>query len=61
MPNKYLDRSPYFYMKSSLLFDMLGQLEMDGTLNTFDLLDQIDPKLEEDDPILLVITDYTSY
>jgi hypothetical protein len=34
---------------------------MDETLNTFDLLDQIDPKLEEDDPILLVITDYTPY
>lgn len=61
MPNKYLDRSPYFYMKSSLLFDILGQLEIEGTLNTFDLLDQIDPKLEEDDPILLVVTDYTSY
>lgn len=61
MPNKYLERVPYFYMKTSLLFEILGQLEMDGSLNTFDLLDQIDPKLEEDDPILLVITDYTPY
>ena len=61
MPNKYLERSPYFYMKSSMLFDILGQLEMDEALNTFEMLDQIDPKLEEDDPILLVITDYTPY
>jgi len=61
MPNKYLERSPYFYMKASLLFDLLGQLEIDGTINTFDLLDQIDPKLEEDDPVLTVKTDYTPY
>jgi hypothetical protein len=61
MPNKYLERLPYFYMKASVLFDVLGQLEMDESLNTFELLDQIDPKLEEDDPILLVITDYTPY
>jgi hypothetical protein len=61
MPNKYLERSPYFYMKASTLFDVLGQLEMDETLSTFELLDEIDPKLEEDDPILLVITDYTPY
>jgi hypothetical protein len=61
IPNKYLERSPYFYMKASLLFDLLGQLEMDGELNTFDLLLQIDHKLEEDDPIFLVITDYTPY
>ncbi len=61
MPNKYLDRSPYFYMKTSLFFEILGHLEMDESLNTFYLLDQIDPKLEEDDTILLIITDYTSY
>lgn len=61
MPNSYLDRLPYFYLKASLLFDILIELETDGVLNTFDLLDQIDHKLEEDDPLLLVITDYTSY
>lgn len=61
MPNKYLERSPYFYMKASLLFDILGQLEIDGTLSTFDLLDHIDEKLEQDDPTLLVKTDYTPY
>jgi len=61
MPNKYLERSPYFYMKASVLFDLLGQLEIDGTVGTFDFLNQIDPKLEEDDPILTVKTDYTPY
>jgi hypothetical protein len=61
MPNKYLERSSYFYMKASLLFEILGQLEIDGTLGTFDLLDHIDQKLEEDDPTLLVKTDYTPY
>lgn len=61
MPNKYLERFPYFYMQTSFLFDILGELEMDGILETFELLDSIDPKLEEDDPTLLVITDYTSY
>ena len=40
---------------------ILGQLEIDGTLGTFDLLDHIDQKLEEDDPTLLVKTDYTPY
>jgi hypothetical protein len=61
MPNKYLERSPYFYMQASFLFNILEELEMDGELETFELLDSIDPKLEEDDPMLLVITDYTSY
>lgn len=61
MPNSYLDRLPYFYLKTSVLFDILIELETDGLVNTFDLLDQIDHKLEEDDPLLLVITDYTSY
>lgn len=61
MPNKYLERSPYFYMKANALVDLLGSLEMDGILETFELLDHIDSKLEEDDPVLTVITDYTSY
>lgn len=61
MPNKYLERSSYFYMNASLLFEILGQLEIDGSLSTFDLLDHIDQKLEDDDPTLLVKTDYTPY
>jgi len=61
MPNKYLERSPYFYMQASFLFEVLEDLEMEGELETFEILDSIDPKLEEDDPMLLIITDYTSY
>lgn len=59
--NSYLDRTPYFYVKTSVLFEILGQLEIEGALNTFEVLDKVDPKLEEDDPLLLVITDYTEY
>lgn len=61
MPNKYLERSPYFYMKASVIYEILGTLEMDGILSTFDLLDHIDQKLEDDDPVLTVKTDYTPY
>lgn len=61
MPNEYLERCSYFYMQSSFLFDILSELEYEGTLNTFNILTEIDPKLEEDDPLFLVITDYTSY
>lgn len=61
MENKYLERKPYFYMKATALTDILTSLEMDGVLSTFTILDQLDPKLEEDDPILLVKTDYTPY
>lgn len=61
MPNKYLERVPYFYIKASTLFDILGQLEIEESLDTFELIDSIDPKLDEDDPVLLVITDYTPY
>ena len=58
MPNKYLNRNPYFYLKTSVLFDILTQM---GIESFIDMLDNMDQKLEEDDPLLLVITDYTSY
>lgn len=61
MQNKYLERKPYFYMKASALLDILGELETRGTLETYGIIDFIDPKLEEDDPILVVKTDYTPY
>lgn len=61
MPNEYLERCSYFYMQASFLFDILGELEYEDLLNTIDLLSEIDPKLEEDDPLFLVITDYTQY
>jgi len=61
MKNKYLERSSFFYMKASALLEIFTQLEVDGELSTFEILDHIDPKLEEDDPILVVKTDYTPY
>ena len=61
MDNKYLDRKPYFYMKASALLDILTSMEIDGKLDAYGIIDQIDPKLEEDDPILVVKTDYTPY
>jgi hypothetical protein len=36
-------------------------MEIDGKLDAYGIIDQIDPKLEEDDPILVVKTDYTPY
>jgi hypothetical protein len=61
MDNKYLDRKPYFYMKASALLDILTSMEVDGKLDAYGIIDQIDPKLEEDDPTLVVKTDYTPY
>lgn len=61
MKNKYLERKPYFYMKASAIMDILAAMEAEGKLNAYGMLDYIDPKLEEDDPILIVKTDYTPY
>ena len=61
MENKYLERKPYFYLNYNTFYDILAQMELDGVLNTFDILDLLDPKLEEDNPILLLKTDYTPY
>lgn len=61
MDNKYLKRKPYFYMKASALLDILTSIEISGKLSAYIIIDQIDPKLEEDDPILIVKTDYTPY
>lgn len=61
LENKYLQRKPYFYMKASALLDILTSMEVEGKLSTFSIIDQVDQKLEEDDPILTVKTDYTPY
>jgi len=61
MKNKYLERSPYFYIKATALFDILSQLDEAQILEAFDVIAAVDPKIEEDDPILLVKTDYTPY
>ena len=61
LKNKYLERSPYFYMKATVLFDILSTMETNGLLSSFGFLAEIDNKLEEDDPVLTVKTDYTPY
>ena len=61
LKNKYLERSSYFYIKAQVLFDVLAQMEEAQVFEAFDLITSIDPKLEEDDPTLLVKTDYTPY
>ena len=61
LSNKYLNRDSYFYIKAALLFDVLAEMEESQIMDAFDIITSIDPKLEEDDPILLVKTDYTPY
>jgi hypothetical protein len=61
LENKYLSRKPYFYMKATAIIDILTVMEAEGKLSTFNILDHIDEKLEEDDPILIVKTDYTPF
>ena len=59
--NKYLERTPYFYIKAQSLFDILAQMDEAQVFDAFEIITSVDPKLEEDDPILLVKTDYTPY
>ncbi len=61
MKNKYLERTPYFYIKATVLFDVLSEMEESQGLDTFEIVSSVDPKLEEDDPVLLIKTDYTPY
>ncbi len=61
MKNKYLERTPYFYIKATVLFDILSQMDEHQVMDAFDIITAVDPKIEEDDPILLVKTDYTPY
>tara|TARA_R110000796_G_scaffold102785_1_gene211850 strand:+ start:539 stop:1204 length:666 start_codon:yes stop_codon:yes gene_type:complete len=61
MKNKYLQRISYFYIKATVLFDILAQMDEVQILDAFDIITAVDPKIEEDDPILLVKTDYTPY
>jgi hypothetical protein len=61
MSNKYLGRISYFYIKATLLFDLLAGMDESEMVDAFDIITSIDPKIEEDDPILLVKSDYTPY
>jgi hypothetical protein len=61
LKNKYLERSSYFYIKAALLFGILAEMDEAQVMDTLEIITSIDPKIEEDDPILLVKTDYTPY
>jgi len=61
MKNKYLERIPYFYIKAQTLFDILSEMDEAQVLDAFEIITSVDPKIEEDDPVLLVKTDYTPY
>jgi len=61
LKNKYLERKPYFYMKATAIIDILASMEIDGKIDMVNIVDHIDPKLEEDDPTLIVKTDYTPF
>jgi hypothetical protein len=61
LPSKYMERRPYVYMKADVLFDIIDVMNSNGLLKNFDLFNYIDPKLEKDDPMLLLKTDYSIY
>ncbi len=61
MENKYFDRSGYFWMRASQFFDLIASLEKRGVSVMTEVLGSIDPKIDDDDPALLIVTDYTNY
>ncbi len=61
MENKYFDRRGYFWMRAANFFDLMAALEKKGVNVMGKVLHSVDPKIDEDDPLLLVITDYTNY
>jgi hypothetical protein len=61
LPSKYMDRIPYFYMKTDVLLSIIQAMIDNGGLVNFNLNNYIDIKLEKDDPLLLVKTDYSIY
>lgn len=60
MSNEYLERSAYFYVKTSNFLDALSIMIIDEDIAE-KIYELIDPKIDEDDPILLIKTDYTHY
>jgi hypothetical protein len=61
MENKYFDRVSYFWMRAANFFDIISSFEKRGSNISMKIFQSVDPKIDEDDPNLLVITDYTSY
>ena len=48
-------------MKTEVLFHIIDAIDANKSLDSLQLIDFIDPKLEKDNPMLLVKTDYTIY
>jgi hypothetical protein len=61
MENKYFDRMNYIWMRASNFFDLIASFEKRGSSISHKIYQAVDPKIDEDDPTLLVITDYTNY
>ena len=61
LKNKYLERESYFYIHAHDLFDIIADMDSLDMMETIELITAIDPKIEEDNPVLLVKTDYTPY
>jgi len=61
LTNRYLNRSPYFYGTAARIFDVVEATALAGSEDAHMLLETLDSKLESDNPILLVKTDYSSY
>ena len=62
LSNNHLDRQAFFYIETVKFLDLITNFDINFNINTVDtILDAIDPKLEEDNPLLLVTTDYTLY
>jgi hypothetical protein len=62
LTNNHLSRQSYFYINIVKFLDLITNFELNININSIDvILDVIDPKLEEDDPILIIKTDYTLY
>jgi len=61
--NNYLNRSSYFYIKASNFIDILTSSVFNSSLISIsdDILNMIDHKIDEDNPVLLIKTDYTIY
>ena len=58
---RWTNRSTYFYASAAIVIEILSALAELGSLNSQNVLDSIDAKIEEDDPIMLIKTDYTPY
>ena len=44
MKNKYLERSSYFYIKATTLFDILSEMDEAQVFDAFDIITSVDPK-----------------